>query len=118
MKSDEMTFILILMQASMFIAWLSICLSHREPANLKVVLASVRTQALASGVVVLTALMPAVVSSVRVSSGGPWPMLPIVYGMEGAFCLATILIKTRREARIWKEWRAHLWETAVRSGIV
>jgi hypothetical protein len=108
----------IIMLASIFLSWRSLCRPRKEPAKLKVVLVSVRAQALAAGVVVFTALMPAVVSGAHAWREGHARMLPLVYGLEAALCVTIILMKIRFETRVRDEWQARMWATMVHGGIV
>ena len=80
----------------MFLSWLGLCL------------VSARSQALAGGVIVCTALMPAVVCGARAYRGGSSPDSLNGLRLEAAFCLDIISIRTRYRTRIWDEWQARV----------
>jgi len=113
-----MTFVLVVMLASMFTAWYGYCWRWRKGADLKSRLAGVRAEVLAGCAIVFTSLMPALRFAVAMRLEVGWWVVPALLGLEAAICLLMELARGKLYSRTLDEWRSRAWENALRHDLV
>jgi hypothetical protein len=108
----------LVMVGAMIAAWLGLCFPRRPQADLKSAIRRVRLQTLSCGIVVLTALMPAILIAAAFYRRDRSLVLPALLGLEASLCLALAVVRARRIDRLEAEWQARAWTVASKNGVV
>jgi hypothetical protein len=107
-----------IMVGAMVAAWVGLCFPQTPGPDLRSAIQRVRRQTLSCGIIILTALMPAILIASAVYRRDHSLALPTLLGIESSLCLVLAVLRARHVERLESEWQSRIWNTASRNGVV